>query len=97
EDTPTVVPGFFWSFLCFLELCTDVFERTLLGFWAEFFTKTSGSFTAIRSTQYSGLVFGNHNKTCVLSSSHRWFHPYSNVFLRLRLLGIFWRRFRIRK
>src|SRR2546430_5378742 len=52
---------------CFLELCTDVFEHTLLGFWAEFFTKTSGFFTAIRSTQYSGSV---RSKSTRLNSSH---------------------------
>jgi hypothetical protein len=89
EDIPTVVPGFCWSFLYFLELCTDVFERTLRGFWAEFFTKTSGSFSVILSLQYSGSVSGNHNKTFVQSPSHRWFRQYNNVFLRLRLMGIF--------
>src|SRR5216110_3450457 len=58
--------GTFRGFSAFLALSScspELLSLKYLGFWAEFFLKASGSFTAMWITQYSGSVLGNHNKT----------------------------------
>jgi hypothetical protein len=58
--------GSFRGFSAFLALSScspELLSIKYLGFWAEFFLKASGSFSATWTTQYSGSVLGDHYKT----------------------------------